>query len=136
MTKAKPIDIRYCYVERYPIDYGQWVFVCRWRGFQGPVGMVWGALEGADKDKPGDAAIVRFNVYGSHVPEWARRCGVRTLINKEILSIAHMVVTQGATTKEGAEFMKASGYKRCPIGGYYLEGPRTKSPKSKAKRGV
>ena len=116
---TKRVNVARCYVERYDIDYNTEMYVCRSRGFLAPVGFVWGFAMGADKDAYGDVKLSRFEVLGSFVPDWARRSGIRSLINKTILQTFDVIHTNGATP-EGAEFMKSSGYKRDPLGGYFI----------------
>lgn len=66
-----------------------------------PLGFVWGVGSGGKRN--------RFDVYGSYVIKFARRRGVRTLINQTILKSYPIVMTQNGT-RYGEAFMRASGY--------------------------
>lgn len=110
------IDLSKCFVDWYEIDFAQRVYVCRNRDYPHPIGMVWG-------QKHYTTGYTHFAVDGSYVPEWARRQGVRRLINETILKEFKAVTSPGGT-KEGAAFMKASGYRRDPLHGWVLN--RTK----------
>lgn len=66
-----------------------------------PLGFVWGHHFGGDK--------ATFNTLHSYVLPWFRRNGVRTLIEKEILEKAEVIIT-GGSSEEGQAFMKARGY--------------------------
>ena len=110
------IDIERCYVEGpYQIDYAQEVYVCRSRDFPFPLGIVWGEAHWNEKKE-----WTHFNVNGSYVMGFARRKGVRTMINDELLK-RFKAVTTGTGTKLGKPFMKKSGYKFDPIFDYVLK---------------
>src|SRR5688572_20981126 len=114
--KKKAIDITKCYVDGpYEIDYAQELFICRSRDYPCPLGMVWGQGNWNNKKE-----WTYFEVNGSYVLEWARRCGVRSLINEEILK-KYKAVTSRDGTKDGKPFMKKSGYKADPFLGYVLK---------------
>lgn len=123
------IDLAKCYVEPYDIDYGMTVYVARSRQVSSPVGLVWGLRTSPDRRSYGDDGIPTFEVCGSYVPEWARRQGVRTLINKWIHKHFETIRTQSAS-EFGRKFLRAAGYKRDPLGGYFLKRP------ARGKRGA
>jgi len=114
------IDISRCYVEPYSLDYGVVMYICRSRDQMIPIGFVWGIGVGNDKKTYGDALLDSYDVWGSYVIPWARRCGVRTLINQKILEHYDVIQTRSATG-EGASFMKKMGYKISPSGAHYLK---------------
>ncbi len=85
------------------VGFGVWLYTCWAKGSYAPVGLVWGITLGSDAGKS------TFVVYGSFVPPWARRQGVRTFINEAILKHTDVIASSHGT-KEGAAFMKAAGY--------------------------
>lgn len=95
-----------CWVERYDIGVGLWLYVAFTRKFVGPIGVVWGI--------PIGSTPARFDVLHSYVLPFARRKGVRTLIQKEILKSFDVITTVEGSREGGAAFMKAAGYKHDP----------------------
>ena len=106
------------YVDWYDIDYGMTMYVARTRETSVPVGFVWGwgIRTGKMKDKKGPRV---FDVAGSYVASWHRRMGVRKKINEQILE-HYQYVRSACGTREGAAFMKASGYTYSPAAGWVV----------------
>ena len=74
--------------------------------FTCPLAHVWGIHVGGDKN--------RFDVLHSYTLPFARRCGLRTLINNVIFEkfqVGVIITTEG-TDDGGSQFMKSYGYKR------------------------
>jgi hypothetical protein len=113
-AKHKYFEIDQCVVEAYWINNGEVVYVCRSKQLGITVGMVLGK---PSFDKKGKGSY--FYVQMSYVNSWARRHGVRTLINKKLFEEYKAIVT-GSGTQDGMKFMKASGYKRDDIFGLIL----------------
>lgn len=98
-------EIATCWVDHATIGFGFHIYACFSRRHPAPVGLVWGIC-GADGPR------VRFDVFGSFVQPWARRRGVRTLIQQELLKTYDVVATLGGSDSGGAAWMKAFGYRR------------------------
>lgn len=113
MPKKVYFDIERCFVDRIEIGLNQALYVCRHPTYACPLGLVWGM----ENYVAGKWTV--FEVYGSNVVHWARRCGVRTLINDAILRVFKVIQTRGAS-KMGRKFMKARGYKYDTTWGYIL----------------
>jgi hypothetical protein len=123
MARAKQeIDLHRCWVDRSTIGFGFTLYTLFARQVLCPAGFVWGNFTA--RDGKGTA----FEVSGSYVPEWARRCGVRTRINEEIFKSADVIVTP-AGTEDGKKFMRAAGYRRDPVSGFW----RVPKPKRRRK---
>ena len=91
-----------CWCNRAPFGFGLMLYACFSRNFIGPSGLVWGFRVGK-----------RFEVLHSYVMPFARRQGVRTWINAEILKDGVQVITTYEGSKDGgAAFLRASGYTR------------------------
>lgn len=117
------VNISACVVEHGKLGRGVTVYLCWDPEWIAPVGLVWG------HERRG-----RFDVLGSHVAEWARRCGVRTLINKAILEDHGAVVSDFATSR-GKAFMEARGYTRTWFEGWELRKPLAKKrPRRRTRR--
>ncbi len=93
------------WVERRAIGFGitQYTAFCRayCRAYPMPIGFVWGVEFGGKRPV--------LHVWDSYVVPWARRSGVRTLINREIFRNNAAIIC-GARSKQGMAFMKARGY--------------------------
>jgi hypothetical protein len=87
------------------IGFGQFIFALYVPNYGWPIGFVWGMGHGEGKDS-------RFDVAGSFVQPWARRCGVRTRLNEEIFKLFAVIASNHGSKSGGLAFMKASGYKR------------------------
>jgi hypothetical protein len=76
-----------------------------------PLGFVWGIA----------ATKNRFEVYGSYVPAFARRLGVRTALNEKIHEHFDLITTVSGSKDGGMAFMKATGYRYSKeTDGWYL----------------
>ena len=106
----KAIDIAKCWIEVVPLDFEQYMYICRGRSFNGLLGVVWGQAHYGEHGEPSF-----FEVQNSYVPEWCRRCGIRSLINEKILK-DYIAITTDAATSYGNAWMKANGYKQTSLG--------------------
>lgn len=114
-TNKKVFKIEDVYVSWTPIGQGILLYHAWEPKYPAPIGFVWG-MPRAHKDKG------TFDVFGSFVQTWARRHGVRTKINEQILKHSELIITSNGTKEGGAAFLKASGYKlNKAIGLYFLE---------------
>jgi hypothetical protein len=86
------------------IERGLFMYLAYVPNTMSPVGLCWGELSGGGKKRT-------FESMGSFVPTWARRFGVRTAINKTILTHASTIITKHGSKDGGRAFLKASGYK-------------------------
>jgi len=80
-----------------------------------PLASVWGRVTGGEK--------VRFETLHSYTVPFARRQGLRAMVNEHIFArLGVDVIVSGDGTHEGGlEFLKASGYKlHKPTGTWYL----------------
>lgn len=71
-----------------------------------PLAHVWGRHVGGDSSK--------FDVLHSYTLPFARRCGLRTLINDSIFEKfkVDVIITAKGSNDGGSQFMKGYGYKR------------------------
>lgn len=105
--KQLKLQLDLCWIDQVKIGFGQVMYVCYARESIAPVGMVWGFGCTDRNDRS------RFDVLGSFVVPFARRQGVRTLINNHIINEDgyHVITSTGGTKEEGGEaFMRAYGY--------------------------
>jgi hypothetical protein len=75
-----------------------------------PIGLVWGETYRTEKKSI-------FHNHGSFVQPWARRQGVRTKLNEEILKQFDVIETGQGSKEGGLAFLKASGYKQSKVTG-------------------
>lgn len=103
MSTAKKIkvDLNGVWCPCYNVGFGTRLYVCFAPAYPQILGMVWGNGYGGKKTK--------FDIMGSYVLPWARRNGVRSAINRQILKDYDVLMTGGAT-KEGRGFMNKDGY--------------------------
>lgn len=106
------INMSRCYVEWIDIGYAQRMYVCRSREYSFPLGFVIGTEHWNEK-----CEWTYFEVHVSFVIQWARRQGIRTMINAKIIEEFKAVTSAGATPA-GRAFMKAQKYRRDPLYGY------------------
>lgn len=106
-------DLDTCWIECVEIGHGHLLYICWSRHSVTPCGMVWSIAFRADSGKQ------NFLVLGSYVPPFARRKGIRTLINQKILEHVAVILSPNAT-REGKAFMKAAGYTTDGPTGMYL----------------
>lgn len=109
-------EINGAWVSCSRIGFGQAMYVLYVPNHNFPIGFVWGESVGK-----------RFCVAGSYVEPWARRHGVRTLINKEIFRTHIAISTVYGSEEGGIQFMKASKYKHSRLlDCFYLLRPKKK----------
>jgi hypothetical protein len=101
--KWKP-DVSKAWVTWTPVGFGVMLWMLFVPDFVAPVGLVWGTQHGGKRK-------LTFNTYYSFVLPGARRCGVRTRINQEILKTYDLIVTGSGTKQGGMAFIKAAGYR-------------------------
>lgn len=135
MVKWKP-QVEKAWVPWTEIGFGQVIFACFVPNHIAPIGLVWGWREGPSA----------FVVAGSYVEPWARRFGVRTRINVEILKQTKIIRTVTGSKTGGTAFMQARGYVHAAALGLWYLNPamnerkvneskgRSCHAKSKAKR--
>jgi hypothetical protein len=104
MSKSKlKFDMSKAWITWSIVGFGIVVYVLFEPQVATPLGFVWGVRY------TGRGKRAHFDVWGSFVPVFARRQGVRRRINEEILKINDTVRTSGATP-DGQKFMRESGY--------------------------
>lgn len=129
------VDIEHCHVTWAKIGNGIWIFACFSPIVHYPIALVTATIAGK-----GTAGKMRAEILSSDVSDWARRQGVRTLINKAIFDKwdVDVIMTQNGTT-DGAAFMEATGYRLDKkIGVWYLTKTmfkRNQNKKSEVKHG-
>jgi hypothetical protein len=122
------IDLQRVWIEVAEIGFGFDLYVCWARNFASPVGFVWGVPSLLDDGR------VSFDVFGSYVIPHARRQGVRTRLNLEILKTCATITSNNGSKAGGADFMRAFGY--CfkeDEGTWVFVKPRTETRKAAAK---
>ena len=95
------LDARRSFVRSVDIPMGMTMYLCYVEAYCSPVGFVWGY---------GEAEHGVFEVLGSYVEPWARRQGIRSVLNTAI-SADYRTIATAAGTSEGEAFMRAAGYK-------------------------
>lgn len=75
------------------------------------------------------------HIIDSHTPEWARRKGARSFLNDVLFEhfSVHAICTASGTPL-GSKFMNARGYRRGPLGDWYLTKQDWKAEKRKRAR--
>lgn len=112
-------DLAHAWVTWTSIGFAQTMYVLYVPNHQSPVALVWGWGRGQ-----------RFEVAGSFVPDYARRFGCRSHVNKTIFQHFRTISTQHGSKEGGANFLKASGYSRSEaLDCFYLERPKKKGKK-------
>lgn len=88
--------------------YSLWVYCSN---FTGPLGVVWGTYTGGSK-----GVKRQFHVYHAYTVPWARRIGVRSLINKTLFEEwkVDLIITECGLPTGGRQFMAKAGYKKDP----------------------
>jgi hypothetical protein len=119
------INIGKCHVDWYEIDYDQRLYVCRQKDLTAPLGVVIGQCYYIGNDN-GQSKYSFFEVKLSYVTDWARRNGIRSLINQTILQDFPAITTFGHTPL-GYKFIKGKGYKKHPQLGWILTRPNKKT---------
>lgn len=102
-TEWKP-ELEQAFVTWAPIDRGQLIYVLYVPNHMSPLGFVWGRISGEGREST-------FETYGSFVPDWARRFGVRTRINQAIFEHVSTITTKHGNKEGGLAFLKGSRYK-------------------------
>lgn len=102
MSKRTKVDLRGAWVCKSVVGFGVTQYTAFCRAFPMPIGFVWGVEYGGKKQS--------IDVWDSYVLPWARRSGVRSLINEEILR-TNIAITSGGRSKAGVAFMNARGYR-------------------------
>lgn len=107
-TKKLDVQIDRCWVTCNGIGFGVTQFTCFSPIAINPVGLVWAVSMG-----PGNAGKSRVETYHSYTVPWARRQGVRTLINRKIFEDhgVDVITTQQGSEDGGLAFLRASGYR-------------------------
>jgi hypothetical protein len=119
-------DMKKAWVTWAAIGFGIVIYALFEPQAHSPIGFVWGHMGKGNKTV--------FTVLGSFVPVWARRQGVRTRINDEILKQAD-VIRSAHGSPDGAAFMRATGYKFSPeIDLWWKCRPMTKQKKTKRRK--
>ena len=113
-------------IEVIRLGRGLYQYTAWWKGCIYPVGIVW--VLGIDKDNA--------MVMNSYVPKWARRNGIRTLINKEIHKWIKNVLTSEGSKEGGMKFLKASKYKKVPTLGWWIHNENISKKSHTAKHSV
>lgn len=120
------INIKWCWVDVIEFGFGWTMFICFAREFHSPVGFVWGVISTTQDDRN------TFDVSGSYVIPSARRNGVRTFINQEILKRASVITTNYGSKEGGEVFLRAFGYQYDEeTGTWYYVPPSTSGSKKK-----
>ena len=101
------LDINKCWVTWDIIGFGVTQFTCFCNEVSFPIGVVWTTMMGA-----GNGKKKRCEISYSYIVPFARRKGVRSLINKCIFEDygSDVITTQDGSDTGGLRFMKASGY--------------------------
>lgn len=99
MVAWKP-EVKRGWVAYTQMGFGHVIYALFVPNHIGVVGLVWGWIEGTT-----------FAVAGSYVEPEARRCGVRTRINEQILCSYERIRTGSGSKEGGLAFMLARGYK-------------------------
>lgn len=97
-------DVAQIFVTWVAIDRGLMMYLAYVPNSMSPVGLCWGEISGSGKE-------ATFESMGSFVPTWARRFGVRTLINRAIFKHVSTIITKHGSKDGGRAFLKASAYK-------------------------
>lgn len=100
------VDLKGCHIEWQNIGFGMLLYVLFARSNPAPVGFVWGLAIAA-----GNARKTRFEVFGSYVVPYARRSGVRSRLNRQLLEHWQVITTQNGSKEGGLKFMRAQGYR-------------------------
>ncbi len=100
------VDLKNCRVEWHNVGFGAMLYILFIRAVPTPVGFVWGLAMAA-----GNARKTRFEVFGSYVVPFARRSGVRTKLNAQLLEHWQVITTQNGSKEGGLRFMRAQGYR-------------------------
>lgn len=102
------VQIDSCWVSRNQIGFGVTQFSCFSPVAPQPVGVVWAMCSG-----PGDAGKSHCEVCESYVLSWARRQGVRSLINEKIFTDygSDVILTILGSVDGGKAFMLNAGYR-------------------------
>jgi hypothetical protein len=106
VTKAQKLDleIQRCWVDWYPLRQGILLYTAYSPVAPSAAGSVW--VQRTNNQRGEQVAIV----LDSYVPQWARRQGIRTLINKTIAKHADIIMSPQGSKDGGEAFMKAEGY--------------------------
>jgi hypothetical protein len=93
------------WVDCQQLGFGLTLYTLFVKNCIGPLGFVWGIGFG-----PGNTGKSRFEGMGSYVIPWARRHGVRSKIQAQILDHFDVVTTHSGSKAGGLAFMKSAGY--------------------------
>ena len=110
--EIKAFDVLRCFVDSFSLDFNQVLYIARSKDTNCLVGLVWGQVRYGPQGK-----ALCFDVHGSFIPLFCRRCGIRSLINEAIFKEYPAIITPDATD-EGRKFLKARGFKKDPILGF------------------
>lgn len=120
----KSFDIKEVYVSWAPLGQSVLLYTAWIPTFAAPLAFVWGNPKSTTPNKH------VFDVYGSYVLPWARRQGVRSKINEQILKHYGVIITGSGTKEGGMAFLKAAGYKlHKPTGLFFLQKGKCKCRK-------
>lgn len=112
MSKWKP-ELNGAWVTWAAIGFGQRIYALYVPNHAYPIGLVWGVPEGKC-----------FQVAGSFVEPWARRCGVRSRLNETIFTHFETLYTGSGSKEGGRQFMRAKKYRRsAALDCFYLQRP-------------
>lgn len=134
MAKNKiSLDIGKGHVTWTSIPYGLYLYMYHHPNEPQPLGVV--IVRVHNTSVTGKSVNTYAEVLISHVISWARRLGIRTRINEEIMKAWPTIVSSGAT-KDGKKFMEASGYKEDQLLGWVkkLKKPVVKKKNKKGKK--
>jgi len=105
MSEFDP-DIKNCWVTWHEVGFGITELLCFSKKCVHPIGMIWAQIVGR-----GDAGKVRAEIFSSFTIHWARRKGVRTLLNRTLFEKFECdLITTVGSTKTGRPFLRRSGY--------------------------
>lgn len=112
MKKFKPEDPKVLFTE---LENGVFQVYATTKNWHCPLAFVWGLHTGGDAN--------RFDVLHSYTFPFARRCGLRTLINDKIFIMfdVDVIMSGDGTDKGGLAFMKNYGYElHKPTGHWFV----------------
>lgn len=102
------VEIKRCWVQWPMVGFGVTQFTCFSPVFVGPVGVAWTIVQGR-----GNAGKLLAESLGSYVVPWARRQGIRSLINEQMFKSygIDVITTQNGSDEGGLAFMKHWRYR-------------------------
>ena len=100
------ISLKTAWVDRSQFGFGWTLYALFDRGFEAPIGLVWGLRQATGDAQGKQAKATTFQVYHSYVLPWARRQGVRRKINDSILEDNTRIVTACGASPAARTFLR------------------------------